>query len=114
MHKHIGNLDAEETHLVSQQASLFLQLLFVNVDQALEHVSLKKLRAHLEVDNLEKLLNKSREKIVNLSSSPNLEIFLVLNTLGSQVEFELWVNGHFLLSDFHLKKIALRHKELLI
>ena len=62
MHKHIGNLYAEKTHLVSQQASLFLQLLFVNVDQALEHVSLKKLRAHLEVDNLEKLLNKSREK----------------------------------------------------
>ena len=62
MHKHIGNLYAEETHLVSQQASLFLQLLLVNVDQALEHVSLKKLRAHLEVDNLEKLLNKSRGK----------------------------------------------------
>ena len=40
------------SHLVPQEAALVLQLLFVNVDQALQHVGLKKLGAHLEVDNL--------------------------------------------------------------
>ena len=44
------------SHLVSQEAALLLQLLFVNVDQALQHVGLKKLGAHLEVDNLKELL----------------------------------------------------------
>ena len=40
------------SHLVPQEAALVLQLLFVNVDQALQHVGFKKLGAHLEVDNL--------------------------------------------------------------
>ena len=44
------------SHLVPQEAALVLQLLFVNVDQALQHVGLKKLGAHLEVDNLKELL----------------------------------------------------------
>ena len=48
------------SHLVPQQAALLLQLLLVDVDQALQHVSLEKLRAHLEVDNLEELLNSTK------------------------------------------------------
>ena len=51
------------SHLVPQEAALVLQLLFVNVDQALQHVGLKKLGAHLEVDNLEELLNSKERKI---------------------------------------------------
>ena len=45
------------SHLISQEAAFLLQLLFVNVDQAFQHVGLKKLGAHLEVDNLKELLN---------------------------------------------------------
>ena len=54
---HWDALTAGISHLIPQEAAFLLQFLFVNVDQALQHVGLKKLGAHLEVDNLEELLN---------------------------------------------------------
>ena len=36
----------------------------------------------------------------------NLKIFLVLNTLGSEVELELWVDRHLLLSNPDLEERA--------
>ena len=36
----------------------------------------------------------------------NLKIFLVLNTLGSEIELELWVDRHLLLSNPDLEERA--------
>ena len=41
------------------------------------------------------------------SASKNLQIFLVLDTLGSEVKLELWVDRHFLLTNPDLEKHAI-------
>ena len=95
------------SHLVPQEAALLLQLLFVDVDQALQHVGLKKLGAHLEVDNLEELLNSKDWKGFRFAKI-NLQIFLVLDTLGSEVKLELWVDCHLLRPNPHLEEYKLK------
>ena len=77
--------------LLSEQTSLLLQLWIVNVDQTLQHVSLKQLRAHLEVDNFQELL----------------QVFFVLDTLCPEVELEGGVDSHLIGTNLHLQLFLL-------
>ena len=43
-----------------------------------------------------------------LPKQRNLKIFLVLNTLGSEIELELWVDCHLLRPNPHLEEYKLK------